>query len=148
MPWLPLLSHPTCCTCCSPCVPYLLAYPTCCTQSPAPNLLHPTPFTQPPAPNPGTQPAVPNPLQAACAPKELKELVNLPNIGVHAAPGQLSVSEQDVAEMKATRMKRRIFDLVSTVRMPCQNGARQNSQARARLLPGDIMPRCTSMPGA
>jgi hypothetical protein len=76
-------------------------------------------------------------LQAACAPKELKELVNLPNIGVHAAPGQLAVSEQDKAEMKATRMKRRIFDLVSTVSQhPGQHGEAQHSHACPRSLPG------------
>ncbi|GIL84169.1 hypothetical protein Vretimale_15819 [Volvox reticuliferus] len=54
------------------------------------------------------------PVQAACTPKELKEL--LTDCGVSArtaAPDQLTVSEADSAEMKATRLKRRVFELVS-----------------------------------
>jgi hypothetical protein len=54
-------------------------------------------------------------LQAACTPKELKELVNLPQVAIHATPSQLQVSAGDQAVMKATRMKRRIYDLISTV---------------------------------
>ncbi|KAG2424026.1 hypothetical protein HXX76_014850 [Chlamydomonas incerta] len=54
------------------------------------------------------------PVQAACTPKELKEL--LTECGVSArtsAPDQLDVSAADAAEMKATRLKRRVHELVS-----------------------------------
>ncbi|KAG2439802.1 hypothetical protein HYH02_010437 [Chlamydomonas schloesseri] len=54
------------------------------------------------------------PVQAACTPKELKEL--LTECGVAArtsAPDQLEVSAADAAEMKATRLKRRVHELVS-----------------------------------
>eukprot|EP00198_Chlamydomonas_reinhardtii_P004065 XP_001693401.1 NADP adrenodoxin-like ferredoxin reductase [Chlamydomonas reinhardtii] len=54
------------------------------------------------------------PVQAACTPKELKEL--LTECGVTAAtsaPDQLDVSAADAAEMKATRLKRRVHELVS-----------------------------------
>ncbi|GFR51380.1 hypothetical protein Agub_g13809 [Astrephomene gubernaculifera] len=54
------------------------------------------------------------PVQAACTPKELKELLS--ECGVEAgtaAPDQLAVSEADAAEMKATRLKRRVHELVS-----------------------------------
>lgn len=54
-------------------------------------------------------------LQAACTAKELKELVTMPTIAVHAAADQLAVSEADKAEMKAVRLKRRIFELISNV---------------------------------
>jgi adrenodoxin-NADP+ reductase len=55
-------------------------------------------------------------LQAACTPKELKELATLdPSIAVHASSSQMAVSEQDAAEMRRTRMKRRIFDIISKV---------------------------------
>jgi hypothetical protein len=54
-------------------------------------------------------------LQAACTAKELKELVTMPTIAVHAAADQLAVSEADRAEMKAVRLKRRVFELISNV---------------------------------
>eukprot|EP00775_Hariotina_reticulata_P013005 gene13005-13134_t len=53
------------------------------------------------------------PIQAACTPKELKELVTLPDIAVHVQPSQLVISEADQAEMKAVRLKRRIYELIS-----------------------------------
>jgi hypothetical protein len=37
---------------------------------------------------------------------------------VHAQPSQLAVSEADQAQMKAIRLKRRIFELISNVRQP------------------------------
>lgn len=54
-------------------------------------------------------------LQAACTAKELKELVTMPSVAVHAQPEQLAVSDADKAEMKAVRLKRRIFELISNV---------------------------------
>lgn len=55
--------------------------------------------------------------QAACTPKELKELSNLDaSIAIHAAPEQMVVSDEDQAAMKAVRMKRRIYDIISQVR--------------------------------
>ncbi len=55
-----------------------------------------------------------SPPKAACTPKELKEL--LTECGVAArtsAPDQLEVSTADAEEMKATRLKRRVHELVS-----------------------------------
>ncbi|KAF5827676.1 hypothetical protein DUNSADRAFT_255 [Dunaliella salina] len=52
------------------------------------------------------------PVQAACTPKELKELVGLPDLTVHAPPAQMEVSAADQAEMKKTRMRRRVYDLI------------------------------------
>lgn len=54
-------------------------------------------------------------LQAACTPKELKELVTFPDIAVHVQPPQLEISDADQAEMKAVRLKRRIYELISNV---------------------------------
>ena len=56
-------------------------------------------------------------LQAACTPKELKELTTELGVVARVLPGQLAVSEQDEQEMKATRMKRRIVDLITKVCM-------------------------------
>ncbi|KAG2482330.1 hypothetical protein HYH03_018739 [Edaphochlamys debaryana] len=54
------------------------------------------------------------PVQAACTPKELKELLTECGVAARvAAPEQLSVSAADAAEMKATRIKRRVHELVS-----------------------------------
>lgn len=39
----------------------------------------------------------------------------MPSIAVHAQPSQLAVSEADQAQMKATRLKRRIYELISNV---------------------------------
>lgn len=39
----------------------------------------------------------------------------MPTIAVHAAADQLAVSEADRAEMKAVRLKRRVFELISNV---------------------------------
>jgi hypothetical protein len=57
--------------------------------------------------------APPPPLQAACTPKELKELVTqTPGLAVHAPDDQMVVSEADAAEMAATRLKRRVHDII------------------------------------
>lgn len=56
-----------------------------------------------------------SPLQAACTPKELRELLTLPGLQVHAAPEQLAVSDADVAEMKAVRLRRRVHEIMSKV---------------------------------
>lgn len=58
-------------------------------------------------------------LQAACTAKELKELVTMPTIAVHAQPSQLAVSEADQAEMKKVRLKRRIYELMCQVSYRC-----------------------------
>lgn len=39
----------------------------------------------------------------------------MPSIAVTANPDQMAVSEADRAEMKAVRLKRRIFELISNV---------------------------------
>ncbi|WIA12056.1 hypothetical protein OEZ85_012135 [Tetradesmus obliquus] len=63
------------------------------------------------------------PVQAACTAKELKELVSMPSIAVHAQPSQLAVSEADQAQMKATRLKRRIYELISNAAVAEKPGA-------------------------
>lgn len=59
-------------------------------------------------------------LQAACTPKELKELCGLgPDVAVHAPAAQMTLSAADEAEMARTRMRRRVFDIISKARSPC-----------------------------
>jgi hypothetical protein len=56
------------------------------------------------------------PVQAACTPKELRELLSMPDVRVCTAPEQLAVSVQDEAEMKSTRIKRRVYEIMVKVR--------------------------------
>eukprot|EP00798_Chlamydomonas_sp_ICE-L_P023901 gene23901-9468_t len=51
--------------------------------------------------------------QAACTPKELKELTTEFDLSVCAAPDQLAVSEGEQKEIKKVRMKRRVVDIIS-----------------------------------
>lgn len=57
----------------------------------------------------------PSHAQAACTPKELKELVTFPTVAVHAPSEQMAVSPEDTAQMKAVRMRRRMYDLITQV---------------------------------
>lgn len=57
----------------------------------------------------------PHASQAACTPKELRELTGLLSVSTHAPPDQMEVSASDQAEMKATRMRRRVYDLIKQV---------------------------------
>lgn len=52
-------------------------------------------------------------LQAACTPKELKELLNFPNVATHAPADQMVVSSADEALMKTSRIKRRVHEVVT-----------------------------------
>ena len=61
-------------------------------------------------------PAPPPAPQAACTPQEVKEVATMdPSIAVHAAPDQMAVSAEDVAAMKAVRLKRRIHEIITKV---------------------------------
>ncbi|KAK9822433.1 hypothetical protein WJX74_007441 [Apatococcus lobatus] len=51
--------------------------------------------------------------QAAFTPKELRELVTLPNVHVHMADDDLLLDEAEQAELKIMRMKRRIYDIIA-----------------------------------
>ncbi len=52
--------------------------------------------------------------QAACTPKELKELATLDaSIAVHAAAEQMAVSDDDRREMASVRLKRRIHEIIT-----------------------------------
>ncbi|GAX76390.1 hypothetical protein CEUSTIGMA_g3835.t1 [Chlamydomonas eustigma] len=53
------------------------------------------------------------PVQAACAPKELKELVSDPLLTVHAPHPQMAISPSDEVVLKTTRTKKRIFEIIS-----------------------------------
>ena len=50
--------------------------------------------------------------QAAFTPKELRELLNMEGVDVHIPQDTLVVTPVDEAEMKATRMKRRVYDIL------------------------------------
>lgn len=53
------------------------------------------------------------PVQAAFTPKELREMLSMAGVSVHIAPEMMKVTPVDQAEMKATRMKRRVYDILS-----------------------------------
>ena len=50
--------------------------------------------------------------QAAFTPKELRELLNMEGVSVHIPQDTLVVTPVDEAEMKATRLKRRVYDIL------------------------------------
>ncbi|KAF6253362.1 hypothetical protein COO60DRAFT_1273754 [Scenedesmus sp. NREL 46B-D3] len=79
------------------------------------------------------------PVQAACTAKELKELVNMPSIAVHAQPSQLVVSAADQAQMKAVRLKRRIFELISKAAMTEKPGASRQLDFQFYRNPAEII---------
>lgn len=53
------------------------------------------------------------PVQAAFTPKELREMLSLEGVQVKMDPEVFKVSPACEAEMKATRMKKRVFDILS-----------------------------------
>ncbi len=53
--------------------------------------------------------------QAACSPKELKELTSEPDLAVCAPADQMVVSEADEEAMRRQRPKRRMFDIIKQV---------------------------------
>ncbi len=55
-------------------------------------------------------------VQAACTPKELKELVTEPGLRVVAPPPQMTVSDEEQAIMKKERGKRRVYEIITQVR--------------------------------
>ena len=52
-------------------------------------------------------------MQAAFTPKELREILEMPGVQVHIDKASLQTTAVDQAEMKATRMKRRIYDILA-----------------------------------
>ncbi|KAK9830361.1 hypothetical protein WJX72_011281 [[Myrmecia] bisecta] len=53
------------------------------------------------------------PVQAAFTPKELRELLTLPGLQVHIDPQMLQLSPVDELEVKSTRMKRRVLEIIT-----------------------------------
>lgn len=52
------------------------------------------------------------PLQAAFTPKELREVLNTAGVSVHIPPAALQLTPFDQKEMEATRMKKRVYDIL------------------------------------
>ena len=52
------------------------------------------------------------PVQAAFTTKELREITKLPGVQVHVSPEAMQLTEADEAEMKASRIKKRVFDIL------------------------------------
>ncbi|GAB4816812.1 hypothetical protein N2152v2_003858 [Parachlorella kessleri] len=52
------------------------------------------------------------PVQAAFTPKELREVLGLDNVAVRMDAATFALSAADEAELKATRMKKRVFDIL------------------------------------
>lgn len=69
-------------------------------------------------------------VQAAFTPKELREVLSMAGVSVHIAPEVLKVTPVDEAEMKATRMKRRVYDIL--------NKAAQKPADRLELVPNTL----------
>ncbi|KAI3438904.1 hypothetical protein D9Q98_001319 [Chlorella vulgaris] len=64
------------------------------------------------------------PVQAAFTPKELRELLGLKGVKVVMDPNAFQLSPECEAEMKATRMKKRVFELLSKTLAEPRQGER------------------------
>ena len=53
-------------------------------------------------------------MQAAFTAKELREITKLPGVQVHIPQEALQLTEADRAEMKASRIKKRVYDILKT----------------------------------
>ena len=51
-------------------------------------------------------------MQAAFTTKELREITKLPGVQVHVSPEAMQPTEADTTEMKASRLKKRVFDIL------------------------------------
>lgn len=72
----------------------------------------------------------------------------MPTIAVKAQPEQLAVSDSDKAEMKAVRLKRRIFELISSVSTNLRSLVWRFASS-ADMQPHTPMQRCVELnPGA
>ena len=58
-------------------------------------------------------PSPPLPRQAAFTPKELRELLGLEGVRVALDPAAFRLSPACEAELKGTRMKKRVFDILA-----------------------------------
>ncbi len=68
-------------------------------------------------------------MQAAFTPKELRELLTMPNIKVHVSEDDMQLTEADEDELKSTRMKKRIFDIIAkTAQAPNPPGYAKEDQ--------------------
>ena len=53
-------------------------------------------------------------VQAAFTAKELREITKLPGVQVHIPQEAMQLTEADRAEMKASRIKKRVYDILKT----------------------------------
>ena len=53
-------------------------------------------------------------MQAAFTAKELREITKLPGVQMHIPQEALQLTEADRAEMKASRIKKRVYDILKT----------------------------------
>ena len=53
-------------------------------------------------------------MQAAFTTKELREATKLPGVALHIPPDALQLTDADRAEMAASRVKKRLFDILTT----------------------------------
>ncbi len=51
-------------------------------------------------------------MQAAFTTKELREITRLPGVQVHVSLEAMQLTEADTAEMKASRLKKRVLDIL------------------------------------
>ena len=51
-------------------------------------------------------------MQAAFTTKELREITKLPGVQVHVSPEAMQLTAADRAEMQASRIKKRVFDIL------------------------------------
>jgi hypothetical protein len=53
-------------------------------------------------------------MQAAFTAKELREITKLPGVQVHIPQDVLQLTDADLAELKASRIKKRVYEILKT----------------------------------
>lgn len=53
-------------------------------------------------------------MQAAFTAKELREITKLPGVQMHIPQDALQLTDADRAELKASRIKKRVYDILKT----------------------------------
>lgn len=72
-------------------------------------------------------------MQSACTPKELRELLQIVGPNLHVDPEAMQTSAFDEAELKASRIRRRVFETLSKAAAQASPSPRCTLPCAARL---------------
>ncbi|CAL5228332.1 g11441 [Coccomyxa viridis] len=86
-------------------------------------------------------------VQAAFTTKELREITKLPGVQVHVSPEAMQLTEADEAEIKASRIKKRVFDILKAAsEAPKSEDATRHLHMHFLRTPLELLPRSPGCP--